>query len=205
MMHLRPDDDDGRPGNTDTHEFGRIVLLNGPPSVGKTSLAQALQATLTEPWFHRSLDDFRGGYCDRFWNDDDGTLFDRVMAGYLGAISEMARAGNDVIAESVISSSRRELYASTLQNLPVILIGVHCSLAEALRRERTRTDRRNGPIELPADAFAAVHSEIIYDLEVDTSSCSPDDLALELVDRIQDIIPGTLSHHLVEFDENEVP
>jgi chloramphenicol 3-O phosphotransferase len=183
------------PGKSDTEHFSRIAILNGPPSVGKTSLAQSLQSAFKTPWFHRSLDEFRGGYLDRFWMDDDGALFDRVMVGYLGAIREIARAGNNVIAEAVITPSRRELYASTLQGLSVILIGVHCSLTEAIRREQTRTDRLHGAMELPRDLFEAVHTGITYDLEVDTSERSPDDLASELVNHIQALTPKTFDHH----------
>ncbi|MGC1239147.1 MAG: AAA family ATPase [Acidimicrobiales bacterium] len=181
--------------DADVHICGRIALLNGPPSVGKTGLALSLQRAFTTPWFHRSLDDFRHGYLDRFWTEDDGTLFNRVMAGYLNAISEMARAGNDVIAEAIISPSRRELYKSILRDLPVVLIGVHCPLSVAIRREQSRTDRLNGPIDLPPEAFAAVHAGIDYDLEVDTSIRSLDDLAFELVSRIQGLVPRAFTDY----------
>ena len=46
--------DQRRPGNMSSLEerTGRVVLLNGPPSYGKTTLAQALVRTSNEPWFH---------------------------------------------------------------------------------------------------------------------------------------------------------
>ena len=36
--------------------FGRIILLNGASSSGKSSLAQALQRQLDEPFWHWSID-----------------------------------------------------------------------------------------------------------------------------------------------------
>lgn len=168
---------------------GRVVLLNGPPSCGKTALANALLDALEEPWFHRSLDDFRAGYLDRFWHTDDGALFERLMHGYLAALRAMALAGNNVIAEAVITATRVPLYSSSFDGLPVILIGVRCPLEIAVRRERKRTDRLSGPLDLPPEAFAAVHAGIDYDLDVDTSIEGAEQLAARLAPRLRIITP----------------
>ena len=168
---------------------GRVVLLNGPPSCGKTTLAQALVRTSNEPWFHRSLDDFRAGYPDRFWRSDDGSLFDRVMLGYLGALRAMALVGNDVIAEAVITPDRRARYSAVFHGLPVILVAVRCPIDVAVQRERNRADRIRGPLELPADAFAAVHAGVEHDLDIDTSLDTPETLAAQLERRLRTIAP----------------
>ncbi|MBO0728908.1 MAG: AAA family ATPase [Acidimicrobiaceae bacterium] len=159
---------------------GRVVLLNGAPSSGKTTLARALQRALDTPWFHLSLDVFRAGYPDDRWLRDDGTLFEQVMVGYLGALRQLAESGIDLLAEAVITPDRQTLYAKTFQDLPVLLVGVHCSHTEAIRRERERFDRLSGPLELPWEAFAAVHAGMSYDLEVDTSTTSAESLARRL-------------------------
>jgi len=171
--------DPNAPNVTDSGEqnAGRIVLLNGPPSSGKSSLTRALQAALPTPWFHRSLDDFLAGYQDRWLVVDDGSLFNRVMAGYLGSLRQLALAGNDILAEAVITPSRRALYQTQLTGLSVTMIAVRCSYEEALRRERQRGDRRGGPIDLPADEFHAVYEGLVYDVEVDTESSNPEQLA----------------------------
>jgi chloramphenicol 3-O phosphotransferase len=165
---------------------GRVVLLNGPPSCGKTSLALSLVGLPDEePWFHRSLDDLRHGYADRFWIVDDGTLFGRTMRGYLALLRTMALGGGDIVAEAVITPDRTALYASSLRDVPVILVGVHCPLALAIERERARTDRLQGPLELPAEAVAAVHADMDYDLELDTSTEGPDVLAATLASQLR--------------------
>jgi len=166
---------------------GRVVLLNGPPSCGKTALARALVSASSDPWFHRSLDDFRAGYLDRFWRRDNGVLFEQVMRGYLGALHAMAVEGNDIIAEAVITPDRRALYRTAFDGLPVILVAVRCPLDVAVQRERDRTDRVSGPIALPAEAFAAVHAGLEHDLAVDTALDTPETLAAYLEPQLRTI------------------
>jgi chloramphenicol 3-O phosphotransferase len=140
-----------------------LLLLNGSPSAGKTTLAQAIQERAPMPLFHRSLDDFLAGY-----RDPGARLFERVMLGYLGALRAMVVAGNDVVAEAVIIPERADLYARTFADVSVILIGVHCPLAICQDREAAR-GRPGGPLDLDVEWFETVH-HVPYDLEVDTST-----------------------------------
>jgi len=159
---------------------GRIVLFNGPPSSGKTSLVRSLQRKIAEPWFHLSLDDFRSGYSNQWWDNDDGMLFDRVMASYLASLRQIALSGIDLLAEAVITPIRQSMYAKVFGELPIVLVGVRWPLEIAVEREGNRTDRQRGPIELPDADYAAVHSGLVYDFEVDTSRESPDELATKV-------------------------
>lgn len=179
-----------------SRSIGRVVLFNGPPSSGKTSLVEALQRAIPAPWFHLSLDDFRLGFSDHWWTERDGRLFDRVLSGYLGSLRAMALAGNDVLAEAVITPQRRLLYRNTFDEMPINIIGVTCPLAMAIQRERARTDRRNGPVELPADEYAAVHLGLHYDFEVDTSLGAPEELAGQTIPQFQDLHPSNFNSHL---------
>jgi chloramphenicol 3-O phosphotransferase len=167
----------------------RIVLLNGPPSCGKTTLARALQSALAEPVFHRSLDDFRAGYREADWLTDDGTLFERVMVGYLGALGAMAPAGNDVLAEAVITPARLNLYLRSFVDVPVVFVAVRCPVAVARAREAQRTDRVRAPMELPTDAYAAVYSHAAFDIEVDTSAGNVDAIARDLATQLRTVTP----------------
>lgn len=145
------------------------MLLNGPPSAGKTTLAMAIQRVAEEPLFHRSLDDFLVGYPARFRREDP-TLFERVMIAYVHALGTLVRAGCDVVAEAVIIPERVEIYRQALHDVPVVLVGVRCSLIVAQERERARTDR--SPLDLDVPWFESVH-HVRYDAEVDTSDDPP--------------------------------
>lgn len=176
--------------------IGRVALFNGPPSSGKTSLVNSLQREIAEPWFHLSLDGFLSGYSERSWTEDEGELFNRVQSGYLNSLREMALAGNDVLAEAVITPDRRLLYESTFGSMPLLLIGVKCRLDVATEREKNRTDRRRGPIELPAVEFAAVHEGLSYDLVIETSDDNPTDLAVKFLSDFIELIPSSFASHL---------
>ena len=168
---------------------GRVLLLNGPPSCGKTTLVLALQEVLGEPWVRWSLDDCLAGFRRDFLRSDDGSVFERALRGYLGALRSMALAGNDVVAEAVITWPRVPWYAEAFEGLAVTLVGVRCDLQVARRRERERTDRVAGPLELPEDKFAAVHAGMDYDLEVDTSTSSAAEVAGDLAIRLRQVRP----------------
>jgi chloramphenicol 3-O phosphotransferase len=154
---------------------GRVILLNGASSSGKTTLARALQAAMPEPFLYVSSDLFvDGGMLPR--RADDGGPFDwwhevrpRFFAGFHACLPALARAGNDVIVEHVIEfrSWRLEL-AELLRGLDVFLVGVHCDLDEIDRRERLRGDRRpgEGRSHVVTDR---IHTFGPYDLEVDTT------------------------------------
>lgn len=166
-------------------QVGRVLLLNGAPSSGKTTIARALWEMLEPPHWYRSLDDFRKGYLERHWDAARGPwsgpegrpFFRRLVAGYLGSLRAMALAGHNVISESVILPSNLQLYLSTFEGIHVFLVGVRCRLEVAEQRERARaaTERFRGePIDLRVPEFDLVHSHGAYDLEVDTSSSSLD-------------------------------
>ena len=164
---------------------GFVVLLNGSPSAGKTTLAKAVQAASETPLFHRSLDDFLAGYLKRFREQDDGTLFEQVLVGYVHSLAQLAVSGNDVVAESVIIPEWVSLYLKAFEQVPVLLVGVHCTLEVAQEREQARTDRTH-PVDLDVLWFATVH-DVPYDLEVDNSQgLAAEELAHEVIALLKD-------------------
>jgi len=151
---------------------GHVILLNGTPSSGKTTIARALWDELEPPHWYQSLDDFRKGYQERLWRDDPRPLFTRVFRGFIRSVREMALVGHDVITEAVMLPGNTDAYLDALAGVRVYLVGVRCPLEVAQRRERERTDRLNGPIDLAIPDFDLVNADRPYDVEFDTSLTS---------------------------------
>jgi chloramphenicol 3-O phosphotransferase len=154
---------------------GRVIVLNGASSSGKSTLAKGLQGALDGPFLHVSSDQFvaagmlpqrREGTGPFSWRQ----LRPRFFAGFHRCIPALAESGNDLIVEHVIEfrAWRSEL-ASLMAGLDVFLVGVHCDLDELDRRELARGDRRigEGREHVVVDR---IHTFGPYDFEVDTTA-----------------------------------
>jgi chloramphenicol 3-O phosphotransferase len=161
------------------HPSSTIILLNGISSAGKTSISKVLQQTMNEPYLQVSIDAFEDMLPDRYqeagafaWEE----LFPKLLAGFHRSIAALAGAGANLIVDHVMVY--REGWASTLADcvavlepFAVYLIGVRCSLEEAMRREQARGDRFVGTAERQ---YPRVHRHKLYDLEVDTTFTGPE-------------------------------
>src|SRR5260221_14248787 len=96
---------------------GRVILLNGTPSAGKSTIARALWEELEPPHWYRSIDDFRLGYRVRL--HDPAPTWDQLVSGFVVSVAAMARSGHHLITESVLLPQRLESYAAVLNGLAV--------------------------------------------------------------------------------------
>jgi chloramphenicol 3-O phosphotransferase len=173
---------------------GRIVLLNGTSSSGKTTLVRALQDRLPDPWIEIGIDRFVFALPKRYldqphWSEvfryvrDDpatpdvyrietGPLGQRLVSGMHRTAAALAEEGLDVIVDHVILEQQwmDECHRLWAPFRP-IFVGVRCPLEVVTERERARRDRTIGQA---AAQFDVVHRWGAYDLEVDTSVLSPD-------------------------------
>ncbi len=163
--------------NSSTNSSGKIIIINGPSSSGKTTLALALQKELDVPFIRFSFDLFiehksfpseqiRIGKFS--WEQMRPSIF----RGLHQCVPALATAGNNVIFDHIIETKAwlRELI-SLISDLDVFFVGLHCSLSELERREIQRGDRRPG--EARQD-YQTVHNIPTYDLELN-SEHSPDE------------------------------
>lgn len=172
----------------------RVIVLNGVGSVGKSSVAKALQAIASMPFLHVSMDSFFDMLPEKMIGHPDGVVFEtstrdgepsvvirsgpvmgRAMRGMRHAIAAMAQQGNDLIVDDVMLG-RGEVreYRDLLASFELRFVGLFAPLDILEARERRRGDRLVG---LARWQFDRVHAGVSYDLEIDTSSASPIDCA----------------------------
>ena len=160
-------------------ESGKIILLNGPSSAGKSTLARLLQQNLPIPFWHLCFDHFRDSNAlpmvriqsrEFDWSAMRPAVFD----GFHHCLPVLAEAGNNLIVDHIIES---RVWMSDLLRLlggfDVFFVGVHCPLSELERRERERGDRRPGEAQMDC---RKVHCFAEYDLEIDSMQPNQDNV-----------------------------
>ncbi|WP_420102666.1 chloramphenicol phosphotransferase CPT family protein [Bosea sp. (in: a-proteobacteria)] len=149
---------------------GRIILLNGASSSGKSTLARALQARMPTPFWHISIDHLRdSGVLPmariRSREFDWRAMREPFFIGFERSLLAYVEAGNDLIVEYIMESDAwLKRLAATLAGQDVFFVGVHCPLEVLEQREIARGDR---PIGDARRDFHRIHSYCRYDLDVD--------------------------------------
>jgi len=189
---------------------GKIIILNGTSSSGKTSIVAALQDMLAEPFLDAGIDKFiwmlPRRYLDRpLWDEvlglatQAGPLGQRLMSGMHHTIAALSIAGNNVVADHVLVESQWLMECSRLfSELPAFFVGVRCPLDVVERREAERRDRTLGQARAQ---FRLVHAHGIYDLEVNTAESSSEDCALQIKQRLENGSPPQAFIHLRRLGE----
>ena len=159
---------------------GKIIIINGPSSSGKTTLALALQKQLDVPFIRFSFDLFLDHKAFPMEGIRNGTfsweaMRPSVFRGLHQCLPALATAGNNILFDHIIET-RAWLHhlISLVSELDVFFVGLHCSLPELERREIERGNRRTG--EARQD-FESVHSITSYDLELDSENLLADNVA----------------------------
>lgn len=174
--------------------YGKIIILNGASSSGKTSILTRLQNVLDEPYLNAGIDKFiwmlPKRYLDRLlWDDVLGLA---VEAGGTGhklfstmhqVIALISQQGMNVIADHVmVEEAWVEECARLFAPLPAYFIGIRCPLDILVEREKELKDRTLGQA---AAQYPVVHRYARYDLEVDTSELSVNECALRIKEYIE--------------------
>lgn len=184
---------------------GRIVILNGAPRAGKSSIAAALQASLKGTWINLGVDTYARatpphlapgiGLRPGGERPDLEPLLPILYGALYDSIAAHARLGLDVVADfghhDDYSTPLRILPACArrLAGLPVLFVGVFCPLEVIM--ERRNADPQGGFYAGGAAApppvlrwQSAVHQPGLYDLRVDTSRQSPADCVAAIAEAL---------------------
>lgn len=90
---------------------GRVILLNGASSSGKSSIGRALQSILVDPWFFFPVAALGAMRCTEHTRALDAhevdTMLRRTRLGYHRAVAAPACAGNDVLMDYPLSEPWR--------------------------------------------------------------------------------------------------
>ena len=192
---------------------GQIVILNGAPRSGKSSIVSAIQETFAGPWMNLGVDVFvrhvtppryRPGLALRPGEEAHpvAPLVAALYAALYDSIAAHSRAGLNVVVDvghhdaAILRDCARRL-----ADLSVLLVGVRCPIEVVMQRRNAGQAGREGEYATgsPADPVPApvarwqrdVHVPGIYDLEVDTSLLGPDECAAAIRRRLADGPPGS--------------
>ena len=175
---------------------GRIVILNGAPRAGKSSIAAAMQATMAGIWINLGVDAYAlatpanlapgiglrpGGE-----RPDLEPHLPRLYAALYDSIAAHARLGLNVVADL----GHHDDYATPLgmlpdcarrlAGLPVLFVGVLCPLETIMARRNADPQHYVSGEGVPDPVQRwqdAVHQPGIYDLTVDSSVLTPGESA----------------------------
>ena len=175
-----------------------IIVLNGPSSAGKSTLARAIQRRSKRTFLLVQLDRFIEMLpLDRI-NDpqnfqlikiadanpaevaiETGSNGQRLVTAMRASIGAIAAEGFDILVDDVVFDGDIGVYRKALPGQDVRLVGVFCDLNERERREKARGDRQIGQTRWQE---GRVHQGAIYDLKVDTTTTPASDCARTICD-----------------------
>ena len=183
--------------------YGSVVILNGPSSVGKSSILKAFQAKQKGPWLGTGIDHLYVGVIPPIWLDDKpehhsimtiatteekgfpvvtaifGPEGQRVVKGMHRAIAAYAHVGNNVIVDYIkYDDAWFKDIQEVLNGVKVVWVGVNAPLEVIENREK---ERGTSPRGHARSHYDTVHRGIKYDLEIDTDKVTSDEAAEEII------------------------
>ena len=199
---------------------GQIVILNGAPRAGKSSIVKVIQDTNEGVWMNLGVDVFARGVTPKRLQPGVGLrpgpgpqrggdnpelepLLPTLYAALYESIAAHSRLGLQVIGEGghhgAIHPQILPDCARRLAGLPVLFVGVRCPIDEIMRRRNAAGPGRGYVVGTPDEPIPPpvalwqeeVHRPGIYDLEVDTSRASPEECAEQIRRRLDEGPPGS--------------
>lgn len=150
-------------------QTGKVILLNGASSSGKSTIARAVQARIEPPFWHISIDHLREAGVlplDRIKSGEFpwASMREAFFDGFDRALAAYAEAGNNLIVETIVETPAwMARLVRVLEGFDVFFVGVRCGLEELERREIARGDRRIGDARRD---LQTIHEHCAYDLEL---------------------------------------
>lgn len=165
---------------------GKIIILNGPSSAGKTTLAYALQAELDEIYYRLSADDFMKMVDRQKMNKNFFIRLGEALTAMHHTIKLFSDRGLNVIVDHVLLETPEEKFTTPeivmlLDKYPVMFVRIDCDLSELERRERERGDRQIGQAKWQLEHM---HSHDTYDLQINTFRQNTDESVQQIINML---------------------
>jgi chloramphenicol 3-O phosphotransferase len=192
-------------------KYGQIIILNGPPRAGKSSIATEIQNTFDGVWMNMGVDRFMQmtpkpylpgiGLRPGGERPDLEPIIVTLYHAMYESIAAHSRLGLNVVVdvghhdEYAVPRGILPNCARILQDLPALFVGVYCPIEIVMERRiatwGTNYDE-NGLIPQRVQLWQkSVHIPGIYDLKVDTSKLTPEESAAMIYQKLQDGTPST--------------
>ncbi len=180
------------------HEPGQIIILNGAPRSGKSSIVAVIQDTFDGLWMNLGVDRLMQMTPARYLpgiglrpggeRQDIEPLVPILYAALYESIAAHSRLGLNVVVDVghhdayAIPRGILPACARRLSGLPVLFVGVRCPIETIMERRCTTGwnvgHSADAPVPQPVHLWQReVHIPGIYDLEVDTSVLGPAECA----------------------------
>ena len=202
---------------TGTGRTGQIVILNGTPRSGKSSIVAVIQETFDGPWMNLGVDTFKERVMPQRYNPGiglrpggEGPDLEPLIVRFYAAMYESIAAHSRLGLNVVVDVGHHDAYsvprgilpdaARRLEGLPALLVGVRCPIDVIMDRRRATGGGDGSSAEMPEPGVVRwqreVHRPGIYDLEVDTSLLSPTECAAAIRQRLDEGPPPTALRQL---------
>jgi chloramphenicol 3-O phosphotransferase len=191
---------------------GRIVILNGAPRSGKSSIVRVIQDSFDGAWLNLGVDLFAGRVTPPRFRPGIGLRpggerpeIEAMIPALYGALYDSVAAHSREGLDVVVDVGHHDAYSRPLHiledaarrctGLAVLFVGVRCPI-EVIMARRDAGDppdggqylgtRPDGSIPEPVLRWQReVHRPGIYDLEVDTSVLSPAQCAAQIREHLE--------------------
>jgi chloramphenicol 3-O phosphotransferase len=172
-------------------EKGKIILLNGVSSSGKSTLAAKLLEQLPN-YFVLGFDDIVALFLKMknnqkelsTWSMIHHKNYDVHIVTFIlhRLVKSISEYSFNIILDTVLDAQEDyNDFMQVLKSEDVLLVGVHCPLAELERREHERGDRKAG---MAKEQLEFVHKNMEYDVEVDTYHNTLEECAQQIINRL---------------------
>lgn len=186
---------------------GQIIILNGTPRSGKSSIVKVIQETFDGPWMNLGVDVFKERIIPQRYSPAIGLRpggeapnLEPLIVVLYAAMYESIAIHSQLGLNVVVDVGHHDNYsiprgilvdsAQRLNGLPVLFVGVRCPIETIMERRRKTWENGASADEPALDLIQLwqqeVHDPGIYDLEVDTSLLSPEECAEKIQRWLED-------------------